>query len=129
MTDTPRPSMFEWIAKNPGWAALATFATLLALLVFFVDLAYRSQIEDLRRKVQDREGEVAALTKANRDLQARLHAPAFARLQRTTARPAAAWSSRLLSRIPPSSRSASPDGELNAKRMRGTGYSSPRGGG
>ncbi len=71
MTDTPKPSMIEWIAKNPGWAALATFATLLALLVFFVDLAYRSQIEDLRRKVQDREGEVASLTKAKRDLQAR----------------------------------------------------------
>lgn len=70
--DTPKRSLFEWVAKNPGWAALATFATLLALLVFFVDLAYRSQMEDLRRKIEDCEGEVASLTKANRELQARL---------------------------------------------------------
>ncbi|MEW5982820.1 MAG: hypothetical protein AB1806_10680 [Acidobacteriota bacterium] len=75
MTDTSKPSLLRWIADNPGWAALGTFATLLALLVFFVDLAYRSQIEDMRRKIQDREGEVASLAKANRELQARLMSP------------------------------------------------------
>jgi hypothetical protein len=72
MNDTPRPSLLTWIAHNPGWAALGTFASLLAFLVFFVDLAYRSQIEDLRRKVEDRETEVTSLTKANRELQTRL---------------------------------------------------------
>jgi len=72
MNDTSKRSLLGWIANNPGWAALATFATLLALLMFLVDLAYRSQIEDLRRKIQDREAEVTSLTKANRELQARL---------------------------------------------------------
>jgi len=65
-------ALAQWIAAHSGWISIGIFASLLGICAFFIDMRYSATIDDLRRKVKDKESEIAVEVEAKNQLLKRL---------------------------------------------------------